>query len=258
MSRWSSWSSGKSRKEVAGYRSGMLQVQQEAIGIIRCSEKQKKGNNLPTHPGCFCIITAKAVICSKMTKSIIDVWFATKTCNVQDACTGYKLVQPLQGRRPAKANSALTTSDHSIQTPPNDLLPKLNLPRFCTALIWLVHTVSSLDRPHLSLQFKTKETPRKSTETSCQPGELQLPSALALQRNTATRIMSSRFWRLENRPSTAWQHWSLWVLTNFIGFLKRMSCNDYPCNGTPIIKLLTYGSLCYALQSRQKTITVGS
>lgn len=35
---------------------------------------------LPTHPGCFCMITAKAVICSKMMKSIIDVWFATKTC----------------------------------------------------------------------------------------------------------------------------------------------------------------------------------
>ena len=29
--------------------------------------------NLPTHPGCFCIITAKAVICSNMMKSIIDV-----------------------------------------------------------------------------------------------------------------------------------------------------------------------------------------
>lgn len=34
----------------------------------------------PTHPGCFCIITANAVICSKMMKSIIEVWLATNTC----------------------------------------------------------------------------------------------------------------------------------------------------------------------------------
>lgn len=40
--------------------------------------------NLPTHPGCFCIITANAVICSKIMKSIMEVWLATKTCSVKE------------------------------------------------------------------------------------------------------------------------------------------------------------------------------
>lgn len=33
----------------------------------------------PTHPPCFCMMTAKGVVCSRMMKSIIDVWFATNT-----------------------------------------------------------------------------------------------------------------------------------------------------------------------------------
>jgi len=60
------------------------------------------------------------------------------------------------------------------------------------------------------LQFWTKETLRKSTESSCQPGVTHVPSRSALQRNTAA--------------SMAWHHRSLWVLTSFIGFLKRMLC----------------------------------
>ena len=39
---------------------------------------------LPTHPGCFCIITANAVICSKIMKSIMEVWLATKTCSMKE------------------------------------------------------------------------------------------------------------------------------------------------------------------------------
>ena len=47
--------------------------------ITQKSRKDKKHKwielfgSLPTHPGCFCMITAKAVICSRMIKSIMEV-----------------------------------------------------------------------------------------------------------------------------------------------------------------------------------------
>lgn len=57
---------------------------------VFCFSKKKVWLFLPTHPGCFCIITANAAICSKMMKSIIEVWFATNTCSNSEGLLNWK------------------------------------------------------------------------------------------------------------------------------------------------------------------------
>mmetsp|Transcript_10115 Transcript_10115/g.32765 ORF Transcript_10115/g.32765 Transcript_10115/m.32765 type:complete len:326 (+) Transcript_10115:304-1281(+) len=56
-------------RSAASVRLNQMQPREESTWVCR----------KPTHPECFCMMTAKAVSCSRTMKSIIDVWLATKT-----------------------------------------------------------------------------------------------------------------------------------------------------------------------------------